>query len=262
LDLARGLTTTFTIITANFNSGEKLRATAASVLGQQASLRDDQVRLSYIIMDGASTDGSLSIARELAADHPDVVQAVSARDRGIYDAMNKAVAIAGGRYLYFLGAGDIVLPGVFATVEKSLPPHDRGFLYGDVLWDGRRYDGPFDASKICYLNICHQAIFYGRDALRACGPFDLRFRVAADWDLNMQCFARREIIKQYLPIPVALYEGGGFSTTPDPVFEPNKAKQIRKHFGLAFLFRRWLKQKRKNVRYRLKRRRREVPGGS
>ncbi len=85
----------FSIITANFNSGGKLRKTATSVLSQDATLE-------YIIVNGASTDDSLAIARALASERPGTVRLISEPDRGIYDAMNKGPAPPAGDTFFFL----------------------------------------------------------------------------------------------------------------------------------------------------------------
>ena len=78
---------TFSIITANYNSGDKLAATIASV-------RDQDVDAEHLILDGVSTDGSLALARRHAAETPEVLRVTCARDRGIYDAMNHGIQAA------------------------------------------------------------------------------------------------------------------------------------------------------------------------
>jgi glycosyltransferase involved in cell wall biosynthesis len=215
----------FSIITANFNSGEKLSRTAASITAQCGDWE-------YIVIDGASSDPSLDSALQLARDDPGRIRLLSEPDRGIYDAMNKGIRAALGRYLYFIGAGDRLLPGVLERVAGSLPSHDRAFLYGDVLWSGTRYDGPFDWRKLCRKNICHQAIFYGRGVFESCGLYDLRYRNCADWDMNLKCFGRSEIEKIYLSLVIAEYEGDGSSSTGDAEFERDKLERIRQHLGL------------------------------
>ena len=124
----------FTIITANYNSGDKLLQTFDSVAGQDLDVE-------YIVVDGASTDGSREIAQSLKPNGKMFIRVISEPDKGIYEAMNKGVRLAAGRYLYFLGAGDTLLPGVLEEVQRRLPSHDHGFLYGDVIYKGECYDG-------------------------------------------------------------------------------------------------------------------------
>ena len=87
----------FSIITITYNAQEVLRPTLASVSGQ--SFRNFE----HIIIDGASRDDTVSIARNEGIDG---IKIFSEPDRGLYDAMNKGIARATGRYLIFLNAGD------------------------------------------------------------------------------------------------------------------------------------------------------------
>jgi glycosyltransferase involved in cell wall biosynthesis len=222
---------TFTIITVNYNSGAKLTATAHSVLKQTASLQ-------YLIIDGASTDKSLSIARDIEESHSSIVSLVSQPDRGIYDAMNKGIALAKGRYIYFLGAGDTLMDEILRAIESSLPTNDRTFLYGNVLYKGRNYDGRFSRQKLTKRNICHQAIFYGRNIFHLCGHYNLDFRRLADWDFNMRCFGNRRVIKHYLPLTIAMFEEGGVGWEGDPAFDSKQQELIAQHLGKITVFRR------------------------
>jgi glycosyltransferase involved in cell wall biosynthesis len=215
---------TFSIITANFNSGEKLAATAASVLSQDADLE-------YLIMDGASTDRSIEIARQLAHDHSEKIRLISEPDHGVYDAMNKGIGLAIGRYILFLGAGDTLLPGILKRVDTMLPGHDSGFLYGDVNRNGHRYDGEFTWRKLLYCNICHQAIFYGRDVFKRCGQFNLKYPCAADHEFNLRCFGRRAIKKRYIPLIISNFEPGGISSLGDDVLSRDWEGLMLGHLG-------------------------------
>ena len=215
----------FTIITANFRSGAKLRDTLASVRGQASDHE-------HLIVDGGSTDGSLDIARAAAAVDARV-RVTSEADAGIYDAMNKGVALARGRYILFLGAGDVLLPDVLPRVAAVLPDHDRGFVYGDVSVNpgGATYNGRFSWRQLYYLNVCHQSIFYGRDLFARLGGYDLRFRAYADWDFNLRCFGTRWVRKRYVPITVSVFEVGGVSGARRPGVRPGPHGQLPPSHG-------------------------------
>ena len=128
------------IITASLNSGAKLAATVASVAGQS-------VAHEHLIFDGGSTDGSLLQAETLAAADPRV-RVFSGTDHGVYDAMNKAIPHAAGRYLYFLGAGDTLRPESLAAIAGYLPEDSSALIYGNVFAFGRVYDGAFTPWKL------------------------------------------------------------------------------------------------------------------
>jgi hypothetical protein len=195
----------FSVITPTLNPGPKLEATINSVLSQNGDLFE------YIIVDGGSTDETLSIVRK----HGRRIKWISEKDRGVYDAMNKGIKMATGGYLYFLGAGDHLRENILEKIKKFISDEPLTFIYGNVyLVDERReYTGEFDEEKIRMGNICHQAIFYERTIFDVLGPYDLKYSLLADWALNIRCFADKRIQKIYVPEVVADYEGGGISIT-------------------------------------------------
>ena len=206
------------VITTTFNSGEKIAATVASVLSQQKGLYE------FLVVDGGSTDDTLA---HLRAQGP-ALRYLSEPDKGIYDAMNKGIRLTSGEFLYFLGAGDRLLPGVLEAVAaeiRKLPGQGQTsrptLLYGNVNSShySRPYDGPFDRFKLLRRNICHQAIFYQRSVFERLGFYNTKYRLLADWEFNIRCFNDRRIRKRYISLRIADYEGGGQSiTTPDVAF--------------------------------------------
>jgi glycosyltransferase involved in cell wall biosynthesis len=206
------------VITPTFNSGAKIAGTVASVLSQGKGLYE------LLVIDGGSNDDTLPY---LHAQGP-ALRYLSEPDEGIYDAMNKGIRLTSGKFLYFLGAGDRLLPGVLEAVAaeiRKLPGHGRTsrptLLYGNVDWSSysRPYDGRFNRFKLLRRNICHQAIFYQRSVFERLGFYNTKYRSLADWEFNIRCFNDRGIRKRYVPLRIADYEGGGKSaTTPDPAF--------------------------------------------
>ena len=105
------------IITINYNNAEGLRKTMESVLAQSYT------EIEYIIVDGASTDGSVDVIRELAT-RP-TIKWVSEKDTGIYNAMNKGIRMATGEYIQILNSGDIlaaddVTDRMMAALEENV----------------------------------------------------------------------------------------------------------------------------------------------
>ncbi|MDP9174166.1 MAG: glycosyltransferase [Planctomycetota bacterium] len=216
---------TFSIITPNFNSDEKLKVTAASVLDQGADVE-------YLIADGASTDRSIDIAGQLARDHPDRVRLISEPDSGVYDAINKAIHVSKGRFIYVIGAGDFMMPEVLKRCAECLPDRKLAILYGNVIWKGQTYDGPWTREKFGSKNICHQAMLVERGVFKNFGMYDSQYPILADYAFNISLFANREIEWQYLPITFATYEGAGVSDrTPDTRFLADKESLIRDQLG-------------------------------
>ena len=213
----------FSIITPTFNPGSKLEATLNSVREQNAAWE-------HVIVDGGSTDGTLDVLRDCLTPH---LRWVSQPDQGVYDAMNRGIALSRGRYLYFLGAGDVLRPSVLEIVAKQLPYHECALIYGDVLWqnENRVYGGDFTPLDIARRNLPHQGAFYGRDLFTS-GGFDLRYPIEADHALNIRIFGDRRAERRYLDLIVANFEGGGLSDVrQDEAFLRDRLRLVRQHLG-------------------------------
>ena len=219
------------VITPTFNSGAKIAVTVASVLSQGKGLYE------FLVIDGGSTDGTLAYLR---AQGP-ALRCLSEPDEGIYDAMNKGIRLTSGKFLYFLGAGDRLLPGVLEAVAaeiRKLPCQGKTsratLLYGNVNWSSysRPYDGRFNRFKLLRRNICHQAIFYQRSVFERLGFYNTKYRSLADWEFNIRCFNDQDVHKRYIPLRIADYEGGGKSnTTPDLAFYAELPRLTRQQYG-------------------------------
>jgi glycosyl transferase family 2 len=150
------------IITPTRNAGRKIAATIDSVLGQERSLFD------FHILDGASVDGTMDAIRRVASG----VNVTSEPDEGVYDAISQGIARSEGRFLYVLGAGDTLRPGILARVAKHLatrPQHS--VVYGNVHWVQRSllYRGAFTKADLTTHCICHQAMFIDRSLFELVG---------------------------------------------------------------------------------------------
>lgn len=194
----------FSIITPAYQAAAKLESTFASVFAQEPGLYE------YIVIDGGSTDGTLDLLRRCE----DRIRWISEPDRGVYDAMNKGIERSRGRYLYFLGAGDLLQPDVLQAVAARLPSHDRGVVYGNfkVPRDETVYYG--EVGKLwLYLvyDLCHQSIFYGREVFDLHGPYNLKYAIRADYELNLMAFNDRRIEVRYIDLLIAEFERGGLS---------------------------------------------------
>ena len=208
----------FSIITVALDPGEKLAATLDSALGQ--TCRDMEV----VLKDGGSRDGALERWRRDRGSEPGAerVRVFVEKDAGIYDAMNQAVGHAAGEFLLFLNCGDVfpderVLERTLEVLEEERRAGTdmaRLVLYGDTygLKNGVTIAS---ASAItgftCYRNIpCHQACFYSAALCRE-KPYDLQYRIRADYDHFLWCFYGAGAKMSHMEFLVAAYEGGGYS---------------------------------------------------
>ncbi|MCI5663284.1 MAG: glycosyltransferase [Mediterranea sp.] len=178
------LTPTFSVITVCYNAGAVIEDTIQSVISQTYH------HVEYIIIDGASTDKTYSIIHRYR-EH--ITRVVSEPDQGIYDAMNKGIALATGDYLCFLNAGDSfheddTLQQMVHTLRDTDELPD--VLYGEtqlVDREGhfvrmRRLSAPERLTWRSFrwgMLVCHQAFFAKRSLAE---PYDLRYRFSADFD--------------------------------------------------------------------------------
>lgn len=172
----------FTIITATFNSASTLRRTLESV--QNQSFTDWE----HVLIDGLSRDATLTIAAEFSDSRRKVL---SEADRGIYDAMNKGIRMAQGRYLCFLNSDDYfcdsnVLRDMASALQESISP--PWLLYGTGLRHeaGKRpvvLGRPVTVKDYYYeAPLIHQAMFFSLESFAVLGLYDLTVRGgAADW---------------------------------------------------------------------------------
>jgi glycosyltransferase involved in cell wall biosynthesis len=221
-----------TVVLATRNAAATIRRALGSVVEQSCR------SVEMVVVDGASSDRTLEAVREVAP----AARWVSEPDRGIYDAMNKGVAMAAGEWLYFLGADDRVYsPQTFTRLEERMAEPSLDVIYGNVLLkEGDRstvYDGPFDWRKLYYKNVCQQANFYRRRVFDRVGPFRLAYPYVADHALNLRVFGDGALRKEFVDEIIAEFRAEGASFTfPDLPFSEDRDRLFRAAFGL----RRWL----------------------
>jgi glycosyltransferase involved in cell wall biosynthesis len=221
---ARPTTPLVSIITVVLNGAGTLERTFQSVFDQ--GFQD----LDYVVIDGGSTDGSLDIIRKYESR---IGHWRSEPDSGLYDAMNKGVRAAKGRWILFVGADD-ELVAKLADIAPLLTD-DHTIYYGNVYMPRRQvtYDGAFSAYKIMFKNICQQAIFYPRRVFEL-HSFDTRYPLWADHALNMACYGDRRFRFRYIEKLVCLYNDytGLSAHTEDAQFLADRESLIRAHLPL------------------------------
>lgn len=211
------------VITVARNSLKHLPGCVASVAAQEG------VEYEHCIVDGASTDGTVEFLQSHSNER---LRWISEPDRGIYDAMNKAVRLARGRWIYFLGSDDRLRPDTLRTMASNFR-HPLTIYYGNVWMTKRniRYAGKFGAAKLALKNICQQAIFYPGPVFES-HTFNERYTIQADWVLNMACWKDPRFPFQYVPMIVADFkdEGGLSSERRDLAIERDYTVLLKRYF--------------------------------
>lgn len=200
----------FSIITINRNNAEGLRKTMQSVLSQ------DFNDYEYIIIDGASTDGSVDVIREFLA-VPEYAEKisywVSEPDSGIYNAMNKGIGHATGEFVNMMNSGDTMLPKVLGRVAKIAREHEGEVLYGAVnnIRNGKYINACGGSAEFIYEEtLPHQACFFPLEFHKKYGLYDENFLIASDYDFMARLYVNGELF-YHLNYIICDYDIDGFS---------------------------------------------------
>lgn len=160
------------------------------------------------------------------------VDVIAESRAGIYAAMNDGVRYSSGRYLYFIGKDDILLPS-FCLALNVLQTESPDVIFCNVYWgDMGIHFGDPSRYLILRRNICHQGIIYSKQAFNKHGPYLRRMKVWADYLLNIKIIWDDEMKIRYLNIPLALYSLNGFSSNnKDMLFERLRPLIYRRYVG-------------------------------
>ena len=227
----------FSIITVTYNAAGVLAPTLESV--QEQSFRDFE----YLVIDGASTDDTLRLVDD--AQIP-TAKVWSEPDKGLYDAMNKAIDRAQGKYLIFLNAGDAFATAETLALIARCAEDDPDVIYGQTqLVDSarnvvgmRHLTAPATLDWRSFKNgmlVCHQA-FYVRTDIAKQYPYDLQYRHSADVDWCIRVM--READHQGLALVnthaiLANFEEGGDTTQHHRDSLKERFKIMMHHYGLV-----------------------------
>lgn len=171
--------------------------------------------IEHIIVDGASKDGTIALIKEYAT--KGWLRYISEPDSGVYDAMNKGIAAAKGKYITFLNSDDFYSnPKAVELSVEALEEAAADYSYANTqgidasngqkidIWRGNVDLIPFGN------HYCHQSMFVKTRVLKDLGGFDLHYRVSADSDMMVRLVAlgKKPI---YVPECIVSYRSGGLS---------------------------------------------------
>ncbi len=197
----------FSIITICYNEAAGIRDTCESIVTQ--THKDHE----WIIIDGGSTDGTLDIVKHYSES---ISILVSGPDEGIYDAMNKGLALAQGEYVIFMNGGDRFISEEALEWVDASPKRD--LIYGDIVFDdlnGKRayYPDQVAAGYLLKNMVPHQATFYRRSLFEQFGTYDTSYRIAADYDLYVRLLEIGKVSHHHINRPLAIFNRNGVSTS-------------------------------------------------
>ena len=203
------------IITVCFNSAKTIRDTIKSVLSQ------DYPDIEYIIIDGGSSDETLAVIKEYA-DRIAVI--VSERDRGIYDAMNKGLALASGDIVGMLNSDDVYFnEHAVSELIKTMRDAKADSVFADlVIVDPidlgkvlRYYDSSYFTPKKFRFGWmpAHPTFFIKKSLYEKVGPYSLDYQISADYEMLIRLLWLEKATYAYLPKPIVRMRHGGASTS-------------------------------------------------
>jgi len=189
------------IITVTYNSAATIEQTILSVIGQ--SYAD----IEYIIVDGQSTDNTLGIIEKY---RNRIARVISEKDNGLYDALNKGIALATGGVIGFLHSDDFYIDEqVIEKYAKLFADKNPDAVYSDLY-----YVDKTDTNKIvrkwksgnyrpkAFVNGWmppHPTFFVKKDLYLKFGKFNLDFKSAADYELMLRFIHKHQVQLAYLP---------------------------------------------------------------
>lgn len=217
------------LITVSYNSAKTIADTLKSVQSQTYKY------IEYIVVDGKSSDGTVEIVKQFVIAKQNSAKDVSQdasqgvvttflceRDKGIYDAMNKGLALATGDIIGVLNSDDFYCANdVIEEVVRAFKENETDCLYGDL-----NYVDPIDTNKIvrkwrsgAYVrkNFLkgwmppHPTFFVKKSCYENFGTFDTQFKSAADYELMLRFLFKESCSAQYLPMVMIHMRAGGVS---------------------------------------------------
>lgn len=212
------ITMKISIVTAAYNSADTIRHTIESVLAQTHQ------DFEYIVVDGASDDGTIDILRQYEDRFEGRMRWISEKDKGLYDAMNKGFFMATGEIVGILNSDDFftsdnILEQVAAVMEdKSIDA-----VYGDIHYVSpdnlehcvRYYSSRNFTPQRMRMGFipAHPSFYCRREIYRKYGCFDTSYRVAADFELLLRLIYVHKINTQYIPLDFVTMRTGGLSNS-------------------------------------------------
>lgn len=202
------------VVTVCFNDLANLQKTMESVLNQSI-FKTKAEEIEYIVVDGNSKDGTRELLAEYCkSERKCFFSYVSEKDSGIYDAMNKGVRMARGKWIHFMNAGDLLYSeNTYRNIWKQLQMEKADVLYGSIVKSGRYYEEVVHPERLEYIlkrmPFCHQAVFVSRKAQQIYA-FDMQFKLAADYDCLLRMYLDKKVFVNIKEI-IAVYDMNGVS---------------------------------------------------
>lgn len=205
------------IITACYNRGATIRGAIESVMAQEYP------DIEYIIVDGASSDGSIETIKGIIESQNYRIKFVSEKDYGMYEAINKGIRMATGDIIGLVHSDDMLYDNrVISDIVKRFEETGADFVYGDGVYVNAEninrpvrnwIGGPYYRWKVrCGWLPLHPTCYIRRDVMMREGLYDESYKIAADTDLLVRYLYKTHLKVEYMHRRIIRMRMGGLST--------------------------------------------------
>ena len=215
------------VITVCYNSASTILDALESVSHQ------DYDDIEYLIIDGMSKDNTWGLVQSALSKLPANTVCIQERDEGIYDAMNKGLARATGDVIGFLNSDDVFADRtVLSRIAAVFTGAEVDMVYGDLV-----YTKESDLNKVTRIwnsgqmptsgmktgwHPAHPTMYVRREILQK-EPFDIDFRIAADYEMMVRLIEKHKISSHYIPHTlVKMREGGASNQSLSNIYKANR----------------------------------------
>ena len=218
------------VIIVTFNAGHTIRKTIESLKIQTFQ------NFEIIIQDNHSNDDTIEIAKQMLKDTPIDLLIHVEEDKGIYDAMNKAILKANSKYVHFLNAGDILFDKFVYEKVFDLIDVFSMVIYGDLVINDKLVKS-MNMRKINLImdrTVNHQCIIYKKEIFEIVGNYDVEYKISADYEHLVRIYKAKCIIQKINEVLIDFDPNGISSYSRLTIMEEHE-KIIKKYFGFAHL---------------------------
>jgi glycosyltransferase involved in cell wall biosynthesis len=202
------------IITATYNSDRTLHLAIHSVVEQEYGVKE------HIVVDGASTDGTLELLESARSAPGSKLTYVSRKDSGMYEAINRGIALATGEIIGILNSDDAYHRSTVRKVVEAFAATDADVVFGNIMMSGVGDNGAdvgsecvADISQLNYrMSIPHPAVFVRKATYEKHGMFDSNYKIAADYEFILR-LQKQGAKMVHLNAVLCAFRRGGISST-------------------------------------------------
>ncbi|WP_426430857.1 glycosyltransferase family 2 protein [Winogradskyella sp. HB-48] len=227
------MTKLLSIITINYNNADGLKKTMDSVRDQ--TWQDFE----HVVIDGNSTDNSLDIIKSYTYKN---LNWISDSDTGIYNAMNKGIDRANGKYLLFLNSGDILENKETLSKVLNFFTSEKSIMSGNVIFKKensqrlRQHPEKMTFSYLVGNAISHPSTFIKRDLFETYGKYDENLKIVSDWAFFLKVLGLNN--ESYIRIPetISVFDATGISSVKENLDLVNKERTqvLKRYFPTIF----------------------------